>query len=315
MGAIEGAVRVVRDCVGVCPGDWVVIVTDTRRPPNVAQQLFLACQQLGVHGVQLLFDGNLPAGILPTPLEAAIESADVVFAVTTHTLGYAPVTGRCIRRGGRVVTMTEAPEDFLSNPALGADFAGLKERVVAVQAAFDRGCDVRVCAPGGTDLRFQIQGRQSSCCLGTCREPGVMAAVPDMEVYIAPLEGSAEGTLVADLSGTGLGMLEEPIEISVSEGRAVDIRGGRQAGCLAERIRSVSGGDVLAEFAIGLNPDAKPCGSIVIDEGVYGTGHFAFGSNTGFGGKNSCPQHLDLVYLRPTIWLDGQLFMKDGALC
>ena len=43
--------------------------------------------------------------------------------------------------------------------------------------------------------------------------------------------------------------------------------------------------------------------------------HFAFGSNTGFGGKNSCPQHLDLVYLRPTIWLDGQLFMKDGALC
>ena len=214
-----------------------------------------------------------------------------------------------------MVTMTEAPEDFLSNPALGADFAGLKERVVAVQAAFDRGCDVRVCAPGGTDLRFQIQGRQSSCCLGTCREPGVMAAVPDMEVYIAPLEGSAEGTLVADLSGTGLGMLEEPIEISVSEGRAVDIRGGRQAGCLAERIRSVSGGDVLAEFAIGLNPDAKPCGSIVIDEGVYGTGHFAFGSNTGFGGKNSCPQHLDLVYLRPTIWLYGQLFMKDGALC
>ena len=71
---------------------------------------------------------------------------------------------------------------------------------------------------------------------------------------------------------------------------------------------------VVAEFAIGLNPCATPTGSIVIDEGIYGTGHFALGSNTGFGGNNVCPQHLDLVYEKPTIYLDESLFMKDGVL-
>lgn len=315
MTAMEGAARIVRDCVGVRPKETVAIVTDTLRPPDIAQRLFRACTARGACCVQLLFDGSLPAGEVPRPVAAAIEAADVVFGVTTQTLGYAPATGACIRRGGRVVTMTEAPEDFLTNPALEADFEGLRERVESVRAAFDRGCGVRVTAPGGTDLTFRIDGRRSSCCPGTCLEPGVMAGVPDMEVYIAPLEGTAEGTLAADLSGTGLGLLEEPVVLKIENGRAVEIRGGRQAQQLAERVHAVPGGDVLAEFAVGLNPCARPCGSIVIDEGIYGTGHFALGSNTGFGGGNACPQHLDLVYWKPTIWFDQQLFMKDGALC
>lgn len=31
-------------------------------------------------------------------------------------------------------------------------------------------------------------------------------------------------------------------------------------------------------------------------------------------GNNVCPQHLDLVYEKPTIYLDESLFMKDGVL-
>ena len=51
-----------------------------------------------------------------------------------------------------------------------------------------------------------------------------------------------------------------------------------------------------------------------IDEGIYGTGHFALGNNLGFEGKNDAPLHLDMVYWKPTIYLDNQLFMKDGCL-
>lgn len=315
MTAAEGAARIVRDCVRVKAEETVAIITDSLRPPDIARQLFLASIAQKATCVQLMFDGNLPSEALPDLVSNSIETSDVVFCITTQTLGYAPATAACIRRGGRVITMTEAPEDFLTNPALNADFDALKGTILAVQTAFDQGHQVHVTAPGGTDLTFRIAGRQSRCCTGTCSSPGIMAAVPDMEVYIAPLEGTAEGTLVADLSATGLGLLEQPVTLSIHNGRAEKISGNKQAEALWQRVRRVSGGDVLAEFAVGLNPNAKPCGSIVIDEGIYGTGHFALGSNTGFGGRNACTQHLDLVYWKPTIWLDQTLFMKDGALC
>lgn len=314
MNMDEGALRVVRDCVGVSRGDSVLIVTDPLRPQSVVRALFQACQRQGARPIQMVFDGTLAKGQAPEAVGAAMECADVVFCVTTHTLGYSTAAHRCTERGGRVVAMTEAPESLLTGPALTADFPALRGAVQRVMQRFNAAEKVHITAPGGTDLSFQLTGRKSSCCLGTCLEPGVMAAVPDMEVYIAPVEGTAEGTLVADVSGTGLGLLEEPVTLHIRSGRAVEVAGGRQAGLLEERLRDVQGADVLAEFAVGLNPCAKPVGSIVIDEGVYGTGHFALGSNTGFGGKNSCGQHLDLVYWSPTVTLDGELFMQDGII-
>ena len=135
-----------------------------------------------------------------------------------------------------------------------------------------------------------------------------------LEVYIAPIENTMAGTLIADVMGTGMGLLTQPIHLEIQDGKAYRITGGTQADHLRKKVENVPGGTVVAEFAIGLNPCATPTGSIVIDEGIYGTGHFALGSNTGFGGNNVCPQHLDLVYEKPTIYLDESLFMKDGVL-
>ena len=122
------------------------------------------------------------------------------------------------------------------------------------------------------------------------------------------------GTLIADVMGTGMGLLTQPIHLEIQDGKAYRITGGTQADHLRKKVENVPGGTVEAEFAIGLNPCATPTGSIVIDEGIYGTGHFALGSNTGFGGNNVCPQHLDLVYEKPASYLDEALFMKDGVL-
>ena len=135
-----------------------------------------------------------------------------------------------------------------------------------------------------------------------------------LEVYIAPIENTMAGILIADVMGTGMGLLTQPIHLEIQDGKAYRITGGTQADHLRKKVENIPGGTVVAEFAIGLNPCATPTGSIVIDEGIYGTGHFALGSNTGFGGNNVCPQHLDLVYEKPTIYLDESLFMKDGVL-
>ena len=71
---------------------------------------------------------------------------------------------------------------------------------------------------------------------------------------------------------------------------------------------------VIAEFGFGLNPSATVVGAIVQDEATYGTGHVALGSNESFGGANRAPLHFDLVYWRPTLYLDDQLFMRGGHI-
>jgi len=71
---------------------------------------------------------------------------------------------------------------------------------------------------------------------------------------------------------------------------------------------------VLAEFGIGLNPEARLCGSMLEDEGCLGTIHFGFGSNSTIGGKNKVNFHLDLVVKEPTIIVDDQKIMENGNL-
>ena len=52
---------------------------------------------------------------------------------------------------------------------------------------------------------------------------------------------------------------------------------------------------------------------IIQDEGKYGP-HAALGNNEGFGGVSSAPIHIDMVYWKPSIWIDGEQVFKDGEI-
>ena len=62
----------------------------------------------------------------------------------------------------------------------------------------------------------------------------------------------------------------------------------------------------IAEFGIGLNPKAKVTGNVLEDEKAKQTAHIAIGANISFGGKVSCPCHLDFVFFNPHIFIDGK---------
>ena len=178
----EGARRIVQDCIGIKPDDQVLLITDTGRPPVVEQALYEACIEAGVIPKRLSFDGVLKDGQPPETISTAMKQANVVICITTSTLGYSTAAKICTQQGGRVIVMTEATEELLTNKALEADFVNLQGRVQAVMKAFDQAKKVRVTTLKGTDLSFRIDGRTSHCCKGTCLDPGTMAAVPDMEV-------------------------------------------------------------------------------------------------------------------------------------
>ena len=312
----EGADKIVRMCMGVKAGEKVVIITDLLRPISLSNALQKACMDQGAETILIIIDSNLVDGQLPESVDRAIRFSDVLLCVTTHTLAYTKAIYACKKNGCRVLSMTDVPEDVFSKGAIEVNYEAMAPVIAEVEKAFNRASRARISAPGGTEITLSIENRRAFTCPGVMRTPGGLIGLPAIEVYIAPVEDQTNGVLVADASGSGLGKLEEPIKISIKDGQAYDIAGGAQAEVLSSRLLGTNNPNsyVIAEFAIGLNPCAELVGHIAIDEGIYGTGHFALGNNLGFEGKNDAPLHLDMVYWKPTIYLDEHLFMKNGCL-
>lgn len=316
MEVFEGAEKVVKMCANVTAGETAVVITDPMRPAVIAESIARAARAQGAEVTEIHFDGELMNGELSPDIGAKIENARVVFCLTSKTLAYTGAIAACRQNGGRVIALTEATEATLTQGSIETDFIKLAPAVAYVKKSFDQARDVSVTAPGGTNLTLSIKGRSAACCTGICHHPGELTTLPAVEVYIAPVENLTQGIFVADATASRLGLLKTAITLRIADGRVFSVEGGAEADRLRNILESTNSENsyVIAEFALGLNPLGDLTGSIISDEGLYGTGHFALGTNLTFGGRNSAPLHLDLVYQKPTVFLDGNLFMKNGVL-
>lgn len=155
--------------------------------------------------------------------------------------------------------------------------------------------EVRICADG-TDLRLSIKGRP------VCNADGHLN-MPDGEIYTAPLEHSAEGTIT----------FAEGIRLRFEGGRVVEANGGNIRDVLAVD----DGAHRVGEFAFGTNNGlTRLTGNTALDEKVAGTVHLALGASLpGTGGVNMSATHRDLVCdLRRggAVTVDGAVFLDDG---
>jgi aminopeptidase len=113
----------------------------------------------------------------------------------------------------------------------------------------------------------------------------------------------------------GVGMVNDPIKITVKDGYATDIKGGAEAARLIALLEP-HGKDArnVAEFGIGTNDRAILTGLIIEDEKVMGTIHIAFGDNKSMGGSVRVASHLDGLVKSPTVWFDDRMIMEAGKL-
>lgn len=309
-----GARRIVRVSAGVRPDEHVVIVTDVERPSAVSNALAAAVSEAG--GLPTIVTmPPLRSGTEPfPPAVAALAVADVILAPTTSPLYHTTAIVDAAANGARFVGLTGFTQDVLLSGGVFADFPSLAGEAYRLCDLLTQASRARVTAPGGTDLTVNLSGRSAIAITSMVREKGERTACPDVEAFIAPIEDSAEGVVVVDASASMAGVLDEPIRIVVTRGRAAEITGGETAKLIRAELERTRSADAytLAEFAFGLNPEAIVRGVIVEDEGVAGTGHIALGSNSYFGGASDAPLHLDFVYRSPTLWLDDELVIEDG---
>ena len=157
---------------------------------------------------------------------------------------------------------------------------------------------------------MSLEGRNGIPSTGVYRELGQSGNLPSGEAYIAPLEGTASGTMKIDGSMVGIGKLNNPLYVKISEGKLTEITGDEKdkVSILLENDRNAT----LGELGIGTNHAARLTGVILEDEKIFGTVHIAFGTNISFGGVNKADCHLDGVILEPTLYLDDRLIIEKG---
>jgi leucyl aminopeptidase (aminopeptidase T) len=165
---------------------------------------------------------------------------------------------------------------------------------------------VHLTTPLGTDLELQLGGRPIH---------QDHNGLPRGEVYVAPLETSAEGVVVIDRAYIR-GQAIERLRLTFAKGQVVHIDApmGVYVRQLEELLAASNGDkDRIAELGIGLNPGVKEItGDIMLDEKLNGSVHIAIGMNDRFGGQNHSNLHLDLVMLSPSVWLDGKFVRLPG---
>jgi Thermophilic metalloprotease (M29) len=169
--------------------------------------------------------------------------------------------------------------------------------------------ELRVRGEAGTDLTLRVAGRPWITDALPLQRGG-FANFPGGEVFVAPHRDGADGVLVADLTVpyTVDGLVDEPVRLEFSGGRAVSIEGGRAATMLRELVAGAGdGADVVAELGLGLNPTVRPRGHVMLDEKAAGTAHVAIGRNTGaYGGDNEATIHVDMIFSAPQVEADGR---------
>jgi aminopeptidase len=197
---------------------------------------------------------------------------------------------------------------------MGADLRLLRKRGASVGRALGAGAEARITCGRGSDLRLGLEDRTATVDAGALSMRGAFGNIPCGEAFIAPVEGTADGTLVVDGSIALVGKLRRPVELTVREGHLVDASGADGAQLMALLTEHGPEGTNLAELGIGTNESAVLTGNILEDEKILGTAHVAFGASAAIGGTVQVPVHLDCVMLNPTVEVDGAPIVQSGEL-
>lgn len=243
-----------------------------------------------------------------------MKKYDVALLITTYSISHTQARKNATDAGVRVASMPGITEDILVR-CVNVDLEEMEKLSLQISQELDNGSEVHIKTKEGTDLTLSVDGR-------ICPKPGVFldekgrwSNIPGSEAYVAPIEGTANGTLVIDAS-IPKSIVKEKITVEIKNGFAVSIQGGEEASQLNSILESVGDKNAynVAELGIGTNKSAKITGITLEDEKVYGTAHIAFGNNATFGGTVNVPVHLDCVFKNPTIAVDGKKIIVNGKV-
>ncbi|HOY69130.1 MAG TPA: aminopeptidase, partial [Candidatus Ozemobacteraceae bacterium] len=231
----RGCEALVRMCGNVRWGEAALVVTDptTRELGNCLMEVLAAATNRAELVVipRARIHGQEP----PDDVAAKMRAADVVFGLPCMSMAHTQARLAASVAGTRYLSLPDYDFEQVASPALQTDFRALTGLADRIARLFTRGLQARISSAAGTRLDLDISGRIGNAAPGWCAERGALASPPDAESNVAPVEGTAEGILVIDgsIPCADLGLLREPLTLTIRAGRIVGIL-GPQAAILAD---------------------------------------------------------------------------------
>ncbi len=276
------------------------------------------------------------------PQIAAIEAADYIVTiglfnteparfrnlpaerVQAHKLRHQARTQAIYGKSGLKALVTDYPTRYMAQAfgvpwlnffdmfwrAMDIDYGQLRERAAALAEILERGEQVHIQTPRGTDLRLR-RGKRT-----VFRDDGLLRRfgnLPAGELYFAPIEELVEGRVVSDRpfhKGQRISLLELRCETGIAE--PVDALEGFDI-FMAQWDMATGDKNRLGQMGIGLNSEVRPpTGFRLTDQKIFGTVHLSLGTNEIMGGKNRSSLYWTMLLLQPTIIIDEMLILDKG---
>jgi aminopeptidase len=202
----------------------------------------------------------------------------------------------------------EEYEDFLYG-ATNIDWEKVRRAEEKLKRALDAASTVRITGRE-TDITLSIKGRKAIACCGERN-------MPDGEVFLSPVEDSAEGYIYYEMPAIYQGREVTGIRLRFRGGKVVEARSDKNEEFLNAMLSTDRGARFLGELGIGVNYGIRKFSKdILFDEKIGGTAHLAVGrSYKEAGGRNSSAIHWDMIKdLRQggAIYLDGEPVQRNG---
>lgn len=333
--AVSGAKQIIQRCLGLTSKQNLLVFADNTTS-DIGSIIAEAAEELDVQStiifVPVSLQCRIPSDIDLSPLaQAAAKEARAILTCVNSSPECLPFRTRILETQWSARTrIGHMPGANLKVLQLAnVDFNKLIEDCHNLEIALARGRTLELLSRSndGTPHRLHVDiggwERLPVASDGIISD-GVWGNVPSGETYIAPVEGSAKGSVVINGSIPGLVVKRtEQIVVRFEDGRLSHIEpdNNRTAQYLQEKQinRALDTGDKnwrnLAEIGIGRNTVVDHLtGNMLFDEKAAGTAHIALGSNSFMGGKIDSAIHCDMVIRAPTIIVDGKTILHKGRL-
>ncbi|MEE8428128.1 MAG: hypothetical protein V3S33_01310 [Gammaproteobacteria bacterium] len=341
---LSGLVAEILSLSKVNEAERVALVTTTAYHAPILDAYLAGIEMLGADAVRVILPRRTSKRGLTQPLGP--YAADVLkkadFVVRPVTLEHTPepdifmydeIFSEILSSGTRwldVVIHEEAMRRLFPDEAL-------IDRTHNGIVVMEKAENIRITSQAGTDLQLSKKGRKSHKQTGIVDQPGMWDNFGFGLVACAPLETSAEGTLVLD-AGDSAGQVPfgdrhrinpEPIKLIFRKGKIVDIQGGHTALMLSRYLEQHGndGAYRIAHVGWGTHDRAVWGGGYQFThadwESYYGCVMIHYGVNifdtpcrfSGLGGATHPPGiHWGGSMLNCNFYLDDELIVEKGKI-
>ncbi len=311
-------------------GETIILFNDTEFNEQYPAAYLAAARELGAEVFLMTFPTDLDKKAFSSKaILNAWKSADMIIGMTSFAgikWLYSDAHNEALKAGARTL-MVHEPVEILRRLFPCEE---VRQRSINGAKLLDKGKTLRITSDAGTDLTMSKEGRPAVPSYGISDIKGRWDHWPAGLVACAPVEGTAEGTLVVDIGDILLPLsryVQSPIKLTIREGNIVKFEGGFDAKLLQNYFEAAKEKNAYQVSHIGWGTEHRAQwhsmgltfwegGGVMDAESYYGNMLIAFGSNftLGFRGKNACRFHFDIPCRNHSFYVDNQLVVDKGVI-